>query len=256
VISGYQPVVAPFFRTRATSDVLLAAVQAIGGNLADSLPYKDEVEYLQSALVNLVTQDGFFNAPEIKTFMAEFQQFGGWWDAQPRLEIPDGANALNLPLSATPGKFDGAGDFYLFPFMSPILGDGSGANKPWLQETPDPTTTVMWNTWVEINPESADVLGVTDDDVVKIISPMGEIEAVVYRYPAIRLDTIAIPFGQGHTAYGRYAQGRGVNPQNLLSLIFNGADDLAFGATKVYIEKTGRKQALSRLESRMGVYGE
>jgi hypothetical protein len=39
-------------------------------------------------------------------------------------------------------------------------------------------------------------------------------------------------------------------------MIFNGADDLAFGATKVYIEKTGRKHALSRLESRMGVYGE
>ena len=114
----------------------------------------------------------------------------------------------------------------------------------------------MWNSWVEINPESADVLGVTDDDIVRIISPLGEIEAVVYRYPAIRLDTIAIPFGQGHTAYGRYAQGRGVNPQNILSLIFNGADELAYGATRVFIEKTGRKQKLSRLESRLGVYGE
>jgi len=256
VISGYQPVIAPFYNTKATSDVLLAAVEAIGGNLAASVPYMDEVDYLQSTLVNLVTQEGFFNAPEIKTFMAQFQQFGGWWDAQPKLDIPDGSQALNLPLSAAPGKFDGTGDFYLLPFMSPILGDGSGANKPWLQETPDPTTTVMWNTWVEINPESADVLGVTDDDVVKIISPVGEIEAVVYRYPAIRLDTIAIPFGQGHTAYGRYAQGRGVNPQNLISMLFNGADDLAYGATKVLVEKTGRKQVLSRLESRMGVYGE
>jgi hypothetical protein len=39
-------------------------------------------------------------------------------------------------------------------------------------------------------------------------------------------------------------------------MLFNGADDLAYGATKVTIEKTGRKQVLSRLESRMGVYGE
>ena len=256
VISGFQPVVAPFFNTRSTADVFLAAVQNIGGSLADSLPFKDEVEYIQNSLVDLVIQEGYFNAPEIKTFMANFQQFGGWWAAQPGLETPDGIYALNQTISAASPQFDGQEDFYLFPFMSPILGDGSGANRPWLQETPDPTTTVMWNSWVEINPVSADLLELEDDDVVKIISSMGEIEVVVYRYPAIRPDTIAIPFGQGHTAFGRYAQGRGVNPQNLLSLIINGADDLAFGATKVRIEKTGRKLPLSRLESHMGVYEE
>lgn len=255
VVSGFQPVVVPFYNTRATADVLLAAVQAIGGNLADQLPYKDVVEYIQNSLVNLVTLDGFYNAPDINGFVPLFQQYGGWWDAQPKLGMPDGSQALNLPLSTTPPNFNGPGDFYLFPYMSPILGDGSGANKPWLQETPDPTTTVMWNSWVEINPVSADNLGLQDDDVVRIISPMGEIEAVVYRYPAIRPDTIAIPFGQGHTAYGRYAEARGVNPGEIVSLILNGADDLAFRATKVSIVKTGRKQPISRLESRMGVYG-
>jgi len=256
VISGFQPVVAPFYSTRATADILLAAVQAIGGDLATALPYQDEVEYVQNSLLSLVTLDGFFNAPEIKTFMARFQQFGGWWSTQPQLDTPAGVSALDQPLSASAASFDGSGEFYLFPFMSPIFGDGSGANKPWLQETPDPTTTVMWNSWVEINLEKAKLLGLEDDDVVKIISPYGEIEASVYRYPAIRPDMIAIPFGQGHTAYGRYAQGRGVNPANLFSLKINGADDLAFVATKVSLEKTGRKRVLSRLESKLGVYGE
>jgi anaerobic selenocysteine-containing dehydrogenase len=78
----------------------------------------------------------------------------------------------------------------------------------------------------------------------------------VYLYPAIRPDTIAIPFGQGHTAYGRYAEGRGANPLDLLELKFNQAGDLAFGSTKVKIEKTGVKRELSRLESKIGVYGE
>jgi len=256
VISGFQPVVVPFYSTRATADILLAAVQAIGGDLATALPNQDEVEYVQNSLLSLVTLDGFFNAPEIKTFMARFQQFGGWWSTQPQLDTPAGVSALGQPLSSAVGSFDGSGEFYLFPFMSPIFGDGGGANKPWLQETPDPTTTVMWNSWVEINPEKAKLLGLEDDDVVRIISPYGEIEASVYRYPAIRPDTIGIPFGQGHTAYGRYAQGRGINPANLLSLKINGADDLAFVATKVSLEKTGRKRTLSRLESRLGVYGE
>jgi anaerobic selenocysteine-containing dehydrogenase len=254
VISGSQPVVTPIYNTNATADVLLATVQAIGGDLATALPYTDVINFMENALVDLVTQEGFYNAAEIKTFMADFQQFGGWWSALPGLRFPISAHALMQPLSSTMASFDGSGDFYLFPFMSPILGDGTGANKPWLQETPDPTTTVMWNSWVEINPATADYLGIKDDDVVKVISSMGEIEAVVYRYPAIRPDAVAIPFGQGHTGYGQFAQGRGINPGDLLSLIFNSADDIAYSATKVRIEKTGRKKPLSRLESRMGVY--
>jgi len=255
-VSGSQPVVVPFYNTRATADVLLAAVQAIGGILATAIPYKDEIDYLQQSLTPLVTQNGSFNAPDIKTFMALYQQYGGWWSAQTDLSTPDGSKALTQLLGAASPEYAGDGDFYLFPYMSPILGDGSGANKPWLQETPDPTTTVMWNTWIEINPAQAEELGLMDDDLVRVISPFGEIEAAIYRYPALRPDTIAIPFGQGHTAYGRYAMGRGVNPAQLLSLKLNGADDLAFGATKVHLEKTGRKQILTRLESRMGVYGE
>jgi anaerobic selenocysteine-containing dehydrogenase len=256
VISGAQPVVRPYNNTRATADVLLAAVQAIGGILATSVPYKDEVEYIEQILLPLVKENGSLNAPEIKTFMTQFQQYGGWWTAQAGLDIPAAQVDLSQPLNPVQPEFGGEGEFYLHTFLSPILGDGTGANKPWLQETPDPTTTVMWNSWVEINPAAAEELGLKDDDVVRIISPSGEVEAVIYRYPAIRPDTIAIPFGQGHTAYGRYAQERGVNPAHLFGLKINGAGDLAFGASKVKIEKTGRKRPISRMESRIGVYGE
>ena len=256
VISGSQPVVVPFYNTRATADVLLAAVQAIGGDLASAVPFTDEVDFLENSLLDLVTQPGGYTATEIKTFKALFQQYGGWWSAESALTTLNGSTALSQPLSGAQATFTGDGEFYFIPFMSPVLGDGSGANKPWLQETPDPTTTVMWNSWIEINPLTADILGLKDDDIVEVIFPSGSLEAVVYRYPAIRLDAVAIPFGQGHSAYGRYAQGRGVNPIKLLSLTFNGADDLAYAATRVSLKKTGRKKQLSRLESRMGVYGE
>ena len=188
--------------------------------------------------------------------LAQFQQFGGWWKAEAGLDVPNATQALNSPLQAALPEYEGQGQFHLFPYMSPILGDGSGANKPWLQETPDPVTSVMWNSWVEINPKTADELGLKDDDVVLITSPFGALEAVVYRYPAIREDTVAIPFGQGHSAYGRYARERGANPVHLLGLKINGSDDLAFGATMVTIQKTGRQHPIARLESRIGVYGE
>jgi anaerobic selenocysteine-containing dehydrogenase len=256
VLSGAQPVVSPFYDTRATTDVLIAAAQLAGGNVAQSLPFKDEVEFIQSKLVSLIGEaDGAFIAPEINTFAAYFQQHGGWWKNTPETSMLSASSALGKGLNVETAKFAGEGEFFFLPFVSPTLAE-AGANKPWLQELADPMTTVMWNTWVEINPETAHELGIDNDDVIKIVSEAGEVEAPVYLYPAIRPDVIAMPFGQGHTAYGRYAQGRGTNPANILGLHFNGAGDLAFAGMKVKIEKTGKKQLLSRLESRIGVYGE
>jgi len=256
VLSGAQPVVSPNYNTRATADVLLAAAHAAGGKFVEALPFKDEVEFVQSKLSNLIDQtDGSFSAPEINSFTSYFQQHGGWWKNSGELAVPSSASALGKGLTLETAEFAGEGEFYFLPFVSPTLGE-AGANKPWLQELPDPTTTVMWNTWVEINPETAHELGVTNDDVVKIVSEAGEVEAPVYLYPAIRPDVIAMPFGQGHTAYGRFAQGRGTNPADILSPHFNAAGDLAFAGMRVKVEKTGKVQPLSRLESRIGVYGE
>lgn len=254
VISGAQPVVSPYYNTRATADVLLGAVQVVGGNLAAAVPYKDEVEFIQQALLTLVLEKGFFDAPEIRTFMAQFQQYGGWWKADAGLDAPDASGALQRTLNVPAPEFEGQGDYHLFPYMSAVLGDGSGVNRPWQQEIPDPMTSVMWNSWVEINPETADKLGINDDDIIVITSPFGSVEAVVYRYPAVRPDTIAVPFGQGHTAFGRYANERGFNPALLFGLKINGAGDLAYASTLVKIEKTGRRRPLSRFESRIGVY--
>jgi anaerobic selenocysteine-containing dehydrogenase len=256
VISGAQPVVSPYYDTRATVDVLLAAAQLAGGTFAEALPFNDEVQFIQSKIAPLMTESGgYFAAPEINTFTAYFQQNGGWWKTDGAFGTPNAADILNRDLSSAESVFAGEGEFFFVPFMSPTLGE-AGANKPWLQELPDATTTVMWNTWVEINPHTAHELHIENDDVVKVISEAGEVEVPVYLYPAIRPDTIAIPFGQGHTAYSRYAEGRGANPGNLLGHHFNEVGDAAFAGMKVRIEKTGRKQPLSRLESMMGVYGE
>jgi anaerobic selenocysteine-containing dehydrogenase len=265
VLSGAQPVVTPVYNTRATADVLIAAAQLAGGTLAQALPYQDEVEFLRGKLVNLVSEpNGSFAAPEINTFSAYFQQHGGWWRKAGNPAAPSTANALNRSMDIEEARFAGEGEFFFLPFVSPTLGE-AGANKPWLQELPDPTTTVMWNTWVAINPDTAHELHIENDDVVRIVSEAGEVRAAVYLYPAIHPEVIAMPFGQGHTAYGRFATrvdqtgqvvARGANPADVLGLHFNEAGDLAFAGMKVTIEPTGEKQILSRLESRIGVYNE
>lgn len=245
-LSGLQPVVAPYYNTRSTIDLLLAAGAAAGGTAA--IQYKDEVEFIQVKIGVLIdAKDGYYSAGEMPAFWASFQQYGGWWQNSISLGTPGASGALDQAINLEQAVFDGDGDFILHTYVSPILGE-AGANKPWLQETPDPTTTVMWNNWLEINPKTAEELGVTDDDVVRVVSPYGKVELSVLVYRAIRPDVVAIPFGQGHTEYGRYAENRGVNPAVLFGKSVNSAGDLAYGSVKVKIEKTNTKRPLSRLE--------
>ncbi|MBK8419606.1 molybdopterin dinucleotide binding domain-containing protein, partial [Candidatus Villigracilis saccharophilus] len=176
----------------ATADVLIAAAQLAGGKFAEALPFKDEVEFLQSKITPLMGEvDGFFSAADIDTFAAYFQQYGGWWKTTEGRTAPNTEHVLD-GVSAVPKRnLRVKVNFILYHLSHQHLAE-AGANKPWLQELPDPTTTVMWNTWVEINPVTAEELGLEDDDVVTITSEAGVLELPVYRYPAIRPDTIAI----------------------------------------------------------------
>lgn len=256
-VSGSQPVVVPLLSTRATADVLLAAIQSIGGKLAAEIPFTDEVDFLQKSVASLIDKGGFYTAPTPEAFWLLWQQYGGWWKDQPDRLTPQAKADLSLPANAGTSQFSGDPPeypLYCLLFPSPNLGDGSAANRPVVQEAPDPMTTVMWNSWVEINPLTASELGVKSDDVVKISSPSGEVEAVIYEFPGILPGVVAIPLGQGHTAFGRYAQGRGINPQDLLARLQNEAGNLAFMATRVKLTPIGQRYKLARYESRAGVY--
>ncbi len=245
-VSSAQPVVVPLYNTRSTADVLLSA---------EILPYKDEVAFIQSRLTQLLEDpDGSLPRSELPSFAAAFQQKGGWWRGVAGLSFRDThpLQPQTAELAAPPGT--AAGQFHLVIYPTQ-LGDGSGANRPWLQETPNADTTVMWNSWVEIHPQTAHDLGIKNDDIVRVESPSGALEAVVYEYPAIRKDVVAIPFGQGHTSLGRWAQNRGVNPINLVPAALNEAGDLAWGDVYVKITPTGRTRQIARLESKEGVYG-
>lgn len=256
--SSIQPVVQPVYDTKATADVLLAALAAAGGDLSKQINYSDEVDFLQQKITPFISAGGFYSATELPTFWSKWLQYGGWWKQGQDLNSPAPLKPLTTELTLAPiVPLEDQNTFHLVTFTTQ-MGDGRGANRPWLQETPDPMTTATWNSWIEINPQTADVLGVDNDDIVTITSSQNNesIEAIVYRYPAIRPDCVAIPFGQGHTALGRYAEGRGCNPAQVWGNTFNSAGDLNIAETQVKITPTGRKHTLARQESKAGVYGE
>lgn len=257
LVSSQQPVVAPLYDSRATADVLLALAARLGGGVAQALPWSDEVAFLQSAVSELSSSSlSAFAAETPAGFWARWRQSGGWWSEKEIPREPEVTAVVKSTLRVTEPQFEGDPQvypFHLYPYPSIAISDGRGANLPWLQETPDPMTTASWGTWVELSRETARSLGVGDNDIVRVSSAFGSLEAPVIVYPGLRPDVIAIPVGQGHTDYGRFAHQRGSNPVALLAPLTDpDTGALAWGATRVRVEPTGRHKELARVESLEG----
>jgi molybdopterin-containing oxidoreductase family iron-sulfur binding subunit len=86
---------------------------------------------------------------------------------------------------------------------------------------PEPVSQIVWDSWAEMHPDTAAKFGFKQDyesvrlyagiNVIEITTAAGPIELAVTITPTVKPGVIAAPIGQGHTSYGRFAKGRGVN---------------------------------------------
>ncbi len=240
VHSLMQPVMEPVFNTMATGDLLLRTAKALGGPLARfSAPsYK---EHLQARWQALAAQRG---EKDFAAFWHGALQRGGVFaapPAAPRVSLaPRGAQ-----VTYTRPAFEGNGQFVFATYAHSLLHDGRGANKPWLLENSDPVTKITWHSWVELHPDTARRLDLRDGEILRLTSPHGSIEAPVFVYQGIHPDVVAVPLGLGHTEYGSYARGRGVNALDLLGA--PAGDFLPYISTRVSVEKTGGYKSLASI---------
>ena len=103
-----------------THTLRINAAQLAGGKFAEALPFKDEVEFLQSKIAPLMSEaDGFFSAADIDTFAAYFQQYGGWWKTTEGRTAPNTEHVLDGVVSGSEAEFAGEGEFYFVPFFKP-----------------------------------------------------------------------------------------------------------------------------------------
>lgn len=108
-------------------------------------------------------------------------------------------------------------DFPLHLHIYPTLAFsfGEGAHLPYLQAIAGVQTGDMWETWAEIHPETAGACGVKDGERVRLSSKAGAIEVKARVLASAMPGVVSVPFGLGHTAYGRYAKGVGANPMDI-----------------------------------------
>jgi len=231
-----QPVMTPIFNTKSTGDVIISVTGQLKG-FENTFSQKDFYDYLRNAWKEVWTSST--GGGDFDSFWDKALEDGGIYKTTSPVPVSVSGDLSGVEFSEP--EFQGDGDFYFMAYPSYRYYDGRGANKPWLQELPDALTTGVWDSWVEINTETAEKLGIKLGDYVRIESPQGAIETQAYVYPGMRPDTVAVMIGEGHTSYGRYAKDRGVNPITILPVAKDAlSGGFAWFTTKVNISKTGK----------------
>ena len=225
-----QPVMQPVFDTRHTGDLLLGVAQKAGVASARQLGAETYEAHLKGAW--RAVQGAAGDSRPFDTFWMDAVQHGGAW-REPRLRSATLARSAGTIAEQPMGVAEDA--LTLIAYPSPVFHDGRGANRPWLQELPDPVTKMTWSSWVEIHPDTARRLGIAEGDHIEVKSAAGVVTVPAYVYPGIRPDVVAMPIGQGHTAFGRYAEETGASAYRLLP-----AEPTAFGGVSHYVPVTLR----------------
>jgi molybdopterin-containing oxidoreductase family iron-sulfur binding subunit len=271
VVNLMQPTMGAVFDTSPHGDTLIALAERSGVDTATTFRANNYYEYvrLRNGASSPVWEGGV--------------QIGGRWSGAPAPAIlsipsvddqpapinglaaspsgpifsPNGAPA-SPPTSATAvsaviGTVE-VGDvtitqvkdkYFIHTYPNIYLYDGRGANRWWLQEMSEPVIKGVWGTWAEMHPDTARKLGVRGDDVIEISNGSAAISVPVYLWPGTAPDTISVPIGEGHTDYGRFANGVGANVLRLLST------EVPIASVK----KTGESQEVLRRRGSTGQYG-
>jgi len=244
VASVAAPAVRPLYNTRAMPDVLIDAARRLGSDVSPALPWKSYEEMLRSSFEQKKERSAQGAPAPSEDSWKKILEQGGWWGPK---EESGGERISPLsrpPLRLAEPEFDAPAKdfpFHLLPFASQTLLDGSLAHLPWMQELPEVLSTAMWGSWVEINPKTAERLSIRQGDLVEVRSQHGAIRAPALLSPGIAPDVIAMPVGQGHENFTRYASARGANPIALLApLTEPETGSLAWAATRVGVLRVGR----------------
>jgi anaerobic selenocysteine-containing dehydrogenase/Fe-S-cluster-containing dehydrogenase component len=221
-----QPTMARLFDTRPACDVLLALARAGSRPLSRpgaDRPADDFREWLQQRWKEVHARTG--GSLSFDEFWREAVRTGGAREEPETRHVGLSPQVGALDLSGDAAASEPAGGkvrLWLWPSI--MLFDGRVANRGWLQEAPDPMSTVVWGSWVDVHPDRAKALGIRDGDVVEIQANGGTVEAPARITRDVAPGTAALAFGQGHTALGGNAAGRGANAFALASPPQNGTD--------------------------------
>jgi len=234
--STLQPAMGRLTRSPQIGDVIL---DAAFGNEKPAADYK---AYLFS---RLVSDRKIANENE----WVQLLQVGGASDSSTETGPPEFKLRHERITDILSKPAEPSGSDLLFTAMPSIrFFDGRGSNKSWLCEIPDPLTRVAWQSPVIMHPDTAKKENIRQGVIIQIESHWGSLEAPVYVNEFVKPGLLVMNIGQGHQAYGRYAENKGVNPMAILPPDADPhSDGPVFSTPNIKIRGTGRAIKLANM---------
>ncbi|MCX5898775.1 MAG: molybdopterin-dependent oxidoreductase, partial [Proteobacteria bacterium] len=165
VIGFMQPVMGAVFNTRHLGDILLSTGRKLFGT--EKFPWNNFYALLRETAKRGAAAGAGENS------WNEAMKKGGVWesrDVAPAL-LPFKYSGFSFPVLKASASLPDSFEFITYPTIQ--FFDGRGANRPWLQELPDPITQITWGGWVEIHPDTAQKLNIEKGDILAIKSSAG-----------------------------------------------------------------------------------
>ncbi len=227
--SVQQPVLAPLYNTRAFQDSLLTWMKK--GSWHDYLKtyWKENVHREWGGGLAFET----FWENSLREGVVDGMKIKGLKNSKPSARRYMSTGLVNTPAFSA-SKSSGT---VLSAYTKVSLWDGRNANNSWLQEMPDPISSIAWDNYVNLGPALAKQLNVSTHDVVEIQTSQGKIELPVNVQPGLHPQVAAIAVGYGRESAGKVGNAIGVN---VLALATKEGSEWAFSGQPIQLRKTGR----------------
>jgi anaerobic selenocysteine-containing dehydrogenase len=212
-----RPVVVPQHDTRSTAEVVIQLARRLGEPIASAFPWRGERDAFEERWLGLhAAASGTIVESSPRAFLERLYEAGFWAD------VDDAAPRqveLALPSTWSPPRWDGDPARFplvLLPYRPLGYAEGSGANQPWLRSLRPRPGLADWTIAASIAPSDAPP-GIADGHPIRVTSAYGSLVLPANLDRRMTPGCVAIPTGGGHTAFGRWARGFGVNVMELLS---------------------------------------
>lgn len=229
VLSLRQPVVASRTDGMQTGDVILRLAAALGGEIAEALPWKSHRE---AAIARVETCWGppgdWLDQLESKGVC----ELGAGAAEPPPVAVLSLAPALATETAPMVGDAEPF-PFVLHPFRDRGHGEGGSREYPWLTELG--TVAEPWSGYLEVAGEDARRLAIEDGDWVAVTSPIGRVELRVRVQSRIKAGVLGLRVG----GWGRRVGDSLGTPARVLAGVCDSSGHWRAFATRAKVEKIG-----------------
>ena len=206
-----RPVIEPLYNTRHVGDVIIQLAKEMGDLIAAAFPWDDYQVCLEETL------EDKWDALVEEGFWVDAEYSGSDWTEAFETDSSK-FEFSNQEIKALPGynpvRAKGDESFYplvLIPYETMRLASGYIGSPPFLVKSLEDTILKGNEVLVEVNPVTAKTLGLSKGKIATLTTPKGSYNVRVYLFDGIMPGVVAIVRGLGHTAYGKYLAGKGVN---------------------------------------------